>query len=141
MFFLALIVSTVYVSFRIKDLLKAPTFDIWMQSIIFSKPRNISQWIYTSDKPFRRSSLIILRKFILRCCKVEFAFFLSGFRIFTIHRTAGEGKAIFMTCLTCLVTVMICIFNCEVFIYDKFKDYIGLCNSQYYSSYFIISTR
>ena len=44
----------------------------------------------------RRSSLITLRKSFLKRYKADFAFlifFLSGFfsRIFTIHRTAGEG--------------------------------------------------
>ena len=51
------------------------------------------RWIHTSDKALRRSSPIILRMFVLRCCKTKFAlFFYLGFlsQIFTIHRTAGE---------------------------------------------------
>ena len=46
-------------------------------------------------KESRRSSPIIHRKSVLTCCKAEFIFFLSGFsfsRIFTIHKTAGEGE-------------------------------------------------
>ena len=34
-------------------------------------------------------------------------------------------------CLICLVSVMICIFNSEEFIYGIFEDYIGLLNSPY----------
>ena len=61
--------------------------------------------------------------------------FLS--RIFTNHRTAGEGgDYLFMTCLICLVCVMICIFNSEELIYGTFKDCIDLCNSHYCFSYF-----
>ena len=45
-------------------------------------------------KELRRSSLIILHKFVLTCCKAEFPFFLSlymGFLpgIFTIYSIAG----------------------------------------------------
>ena len=47
-----------------------------------------------------------------------------------IHRTAGEGEDyLSMTCLICLVSVMICNFNCKEFIYETFEDCIGLCNS------------
>ena len=34
-------------------------------------------------------------------------------------------------CLICLVSVMICIFNCEEFFYWTLEDCIGLCNSHY----------
>ena len=104
----------------------------------------MSRWIYTSDKALRRSSPIILRKSVLRCCKVEFAFFLSGFSFTNIHDSQdsrGKGGYLFMTCLICLVSVMTCIFNCEEFIYGTFEDCIGLRNSHYCSSYFRISTR
>ena len=41
-----------------------------------------------------------------------------------------------MTCLICLASVMICIFNCEEFIYGTFEDCVGLCNSYYYNNNF-----
>ena len=62
---------------------------------------SVNQWtgffmIGTSvTKELRRSSPIILQKSVLTRCKAEFAFFFYlGFlsRIFTIHRTAGEGR-------------------------------------------------
>ena len=49
-------------------------------------------------KESRRSSLVILRKFALTCCKAEFAFFFLSLgvipRIFTIYRKAEYGEAI-----------------------------------------------
>ena len=52
-------------------------------------------------KELRRSSPIILRKSFLKRYKADFDFFNFIFiwifsRIFTIHRTAGEGEAIFL---------------------------------------------
>ena len=38
-----------------------------------------------------------------------------------------------MTYLICLLSVMICIFNCEEFMYGPFEDCIGLRNSYYCS--------
>ena len=38
----------------------------------------------------------------------------------------GRGGYLFMTCLICLVSVMICIFNWEKFIYGTFEDCIAL---------------
>ena len=63
---------------------------------LFCHNQGIYRWIYTSDNTWRRCSPIILWMSVLRCCKVEFIFFLSGFfsRIFAIDRTAGEGEAI-----------------------------------------------
>ena len=67
---------------------------------------------YRSNKAIRYSSPIILRKSILRCCKVEFAFLLSGFSFTNIHdsqNSRGKGGYLFITCLICLVSVIICI--------------------------------
>ena len=85
-----------------------------------------------------RSSPIIFRKSVLRCCKVELALFLSGFFFTNSHdsqNSRGRGGYLFMTCLICLVSVLICILNCEEFIYGTFEDCIGLFNSHYCSSY------
>ena len=39
-----------------------------------------------------------------------------------IHRRAGEGGGyLSMTCLICLVSVMVCIFHCEEFIYGTLR--------------------
>ena len=40
------------------------------------------------------------------------------------------------TCLICLVSVLICISNCEDFICRTFEDCIGLCDTHYCCSYF-----
>ena len=40
-----------------------------------------------------------------------------------------------------LVSVMMCIFNCEEFIYGTFEDCFDLCKFHYCSSYFRISAR
>ena len=87
--------------------------------------------MYTSYKALRRSSPTILRKSVLRCCKIEFAFFLSGFSFTNIHDSQdsrGRGGYLLMACLIYLVSVMVCIFNCEDFIYGTFEDCNGLFN-------------
>ena len=69
---------------------------------------------------------------VLDVVKQNLLFFYLGFlsQIFMIHRTAGEGQGyLSMTCLICLVSVMIYISICEEFIYGMFEDCIGLCNS------------
>ena len=81
---------------------------------IFSWSRSTSRWIYTSGKTLTRFLPIILWKSVLRCSKVEFTFFLSGFSFTNIHNSQdNRGGYLFLTCLMCLFSV-ICIFNCLV---------------------------
>ena len=49
-----------------------------------------------------------------------------------IHEVQLLLAALF-SCLICLVSVMICIFNSQEFIYGKFEDCLGLCNFHYCS--------
>ena len=49
----------------------------------------------TKDKTLRRSSPIILRMSVLRHCKAEFTFFLSGFSLTNIYNSQdnrGSGR-------------------------------------------------
>ena len=87
-------------------------------------------------KPFK---MIINLLFFVICqahSKRNFGFLISGIS----KRETGNwgGNYLSMTCLICLVNVMICIFNCEKFIYGTFEDCIGLFNSHYCSFYFRI---
>ena len=83
-------------------------------------------------------------------------FLVNNFHVLTITAVFGkfhprphlyEGRMWWRSevrlcpCLMCLVSVIICILNCEEFIYGTFEDCMGLCNSHYCSSYFRISTR
>ena len=132
-------------SSHLEDSLKASSLDIWMHRCrLFCDNQGIYRDEYIKVKALRRSSSIIIRKSVLRCYKVEFPFFLSGFSFANIHDSQdsmGRGDYLFMIYLICLVSVMICIFNGEKFIYGTFEDCVGLCNSPYCSSYFRISTR
>ena len=99
---------------------------------LFCHNQGIYLDVYTSNKVIRRSSPVTLRKSVLRCYKIDFAFFLPGFSSTNIHNSQdsrGRGGYLFMTCLICLINVMICIFDCEEFVHGTFEDCIGFCNS------------
>ena len=66
---------------------------LWKSMVWFINDRVLM--IGSVMKESRRSSPIIHRKSVLTCCKAEFIFFSIWFffsRIFTIHKTAGEGE-------------------------------------------------
>ena len=78
----------------------------------------IKEYISMNIYKWQSIKTLLLRKSVLRCCKVEFALFLSRFSLTNIHdsqNSRGRVVYLFMTCLICLVSVMISVLNCEEF--------------------------
>ena len=74
--------------------------------ISWSKEVNFLSW----SKTIFFTEFFILRKSVLRCCKVEFTLFLSVFSFTNIHvsqDSRGRGGYLFMLCLILFVSVVI----------------------------------